>query len=149
MENVFAIDLEIGDELIIPPYDHVHHAQALRFLEAARAAYLEHIGFPLEVFFAQNLFLVVTAIDVQYKREVGRGAHRATCENPRADGKKAAVDQRLLNPKGKTAVAAVVEFMCLSGATRRAVPLPADLLRAFEASRGPGTVCAGEADSLG
>lgn len=135
MEHPFSIPVTISDDLIIPPYEHVHHAQALRFLEEARVEFLRRLGFPLEVFFNQGLFLVVTAIDVQYKREIGRGEYRATCENPQVEGKCATVDQRILNAKGKNAVEAVVAFMCLSGSSRRAVPFPDELLRAFEVSR--------------
>jgi YbgC/YbaW family acyl-CoA thioester hydrolase len=128
---MFEIQCDVLPEQVGPPYNHVHHATLIRFFETARVRYLEQIGFPNEGFHAQQLFLVITAIDVKYKREVVPGKITITCENPRIDAKTVVVEQRIINSKGKVAVEAVVESQFLSGVTKRAVKPPEDFARLF------------------
>ena len=130
---MFEIQYEVTSEQIIPPYNHVHHAEALRFLESARLAFLEQIGFPNDDFLGQGLFLVITSIAVKYKRELVAGPIRVTCESPRIEGKLVIMEQRIFNAKGKAAIEAALEFQFLDGALKRAVTPPLDFQRAFTA----------------
>jgi YbgC/YbaW family acyl-CoA thioester hydrolase len=128
---MFEIQQQVTDEYVSSPYNHVHHATCLRFLEEARVRYLEKIGFPLQYFLDKQMFMVVTSVAVSYKREVLKGAIRVTCENPKIEGKILAVEQKILNPKGKVALEARVECMILSGETKRSIPFPPDFTESF------------------
>ena len=128
---MFIIEKTIGPELIAPRYEHLHHADALRLLEEARCSYLTHIGYPLELLMDDGLFLVVTALNVRYLREIQLGNYSVTCEGQRVDGKRMIVDQRILNAKGKDCITATVECMALSAPLKRSVAVPEGLARAF------------------
>ncbi len=140
MRQMFAIEVEITEADLIPPYNHVHHAQALTYLEESRVAFLQHIGFPLDQFLRQGLFLVVTALEARYKRELGAGTYLVTCEEPAVDRKTASLVQRVINAKGKTAIEGHVSFMCLSSEAKRAIALPEDFVAAFRHPRGESPV---------
>lgn len=125
---LFEKRIIIEQEHLSDPYDHVHHAEIIKFLEAARIEYLSSIGFPVEFFFEQNLFLVISALKIKYKREVTKGVFVATCDRVSIDGKKIIIDQSLLNPRGKPAVSAVVESQLLDRAKCFAIIPPQDFL---------------------
>ncbi len=124
----FTMECEITDFDVDNPYHHVHHAQSIRLFETARCRYMEHIGFPQDWFFSNHLYLVVSAIHVQYKREVMKGIIHVTCENPQVQGKFFVLTQRLFNQKDKEAVVGEVEVACLSGITKRAVEPPKEFM---------------------
>ena len=129
--DVFELPYTIGADEIEAEYHHVHHAQSLRLLERARLAFMEAIECPNEAFIKEDLFLVITSIEIQYKRELFEGDVVVTCEAPRIVGKKVIVDQRIINPKGKTAIEAVVTSMFMNGSLRRAVLPPEKFQTAF------------------
>ena len=117
---VFFIEKEISEDLFELPYRHIHHAESLRFMEQARCEYMKKIGWPLENFLNQSLFLVVTNVTVQYKREVIEGSYQVTVEEPKMlDAKRLRIKQRILNAKGKDAVVTEVEIMCIYVASCR------------------------------
>jgi YbgC/YbaW family acyl-CoA thioester hydrolase len=120
----------IGAELVEPVYKHVHHADALRLLEAARLDYIASIGFPTEAFIAQNQFLVITKIEIDYKRELLGGGVLVTCEEVFQVGKQIAIRQAIYNGRGKEAVSALVYSALMDGASKRAIELPRDFLLA-------------------
>ena len=62
---MFKVNYKISNDEIEPIYNHVHHAQALKFLERARLDYLEHKGIPNNSLIQQNLFLVITEISIK------------------------------------------------------------------------------------
>lgn len=133
MDNskIFQTERTIASPDIEPRYKHVHHAKALHFLEECRVAYLDKIGCPLESYLSQQLFLVITRIDAQYKREIRSGPITITCENPAIEGKRVSLTQRILNDKGKECMVAKVEFAFLSGATGRSIIPPHDFMQRF------------------
>ena len=133
MDNhkIFQIDRTVLDSEIEPRYNHVHHARALHFLEECRVAFLDKIGCPLESYLAEQLFLVITRIDAQYKREIRLGPITVTCENPRIDGKRVALTQRIVNERGKECIVALVEFAFLSGQTGRSIVPPDRFIEKF------------------
>lgn len=128
---MFEIDYDVGDSDLVERYDHVHHAHCLRLLELARLRYLEAIGFPNDALMDKGLFLVITSITIDYKREILRGPHRITCEEPLLDGKAVILRQRVINGRGKDAVTATVSSMFMSAETRRAIQTPDDFAAAF------------------
>jgi YbgC/YbaW family acyl-CoA thioester hydrolase len=117
-------------------YRHVHHADVLKFLERARLEYMKSIGFPNQTFLAQDLFLVLTRVEVSYLRELLEGPIEVTVENTRIleDGRTLVLDQRLMRVtslRRKLAAEATISSVFMSGATKRAVSPPAEFLRAL------------------
>ncbi|NLF26019.1 MAG: acyl-CoA thioesterase [Deltaproteobacteria bacterium] len=128
---MFEIEAQVTPDHITPPYNHVHHATVLSFLESARVEFLKYVGFPNDEFLAKGLFMVITGITVRYKREVVVGQIRVTCENPRIQGKLVLIEQRIFNSKGKVALEALVESQFLDKSAGRAVKVPDDFRAAF------------------
>lgn len=133
MSRIFEIELDVAEDDIEPIYNHVHHAQSLCYLEMGRLRLLLQLGIPNETLIAQGLYLVITSLAVRYKREVQKGAIRVTCEDPRVEGRVIVIDQKLYNHRGKLAVEARIEIMCLLRETSRAVDPPAFLCDALSA----------------
>lgn len=134
--TMFSITWEVGSPDIEPVYNHVHHAHSIRLMEEARRRYLEALGCPLESFIEQGLFLVITNIEVSYRREVLRGPVTITVEEPRISGRRVSVSQRIINARGKDAVLAAVHFAFMSGETKRAVEPPPEFSRIFVGGTG-------------
>ncbi len=131
---MYTLDYEITDSEVEESYAHVHHATTLCILEKGRLSLLEHIGFPNESLIEQGIFLVLTRIDVQYKRELFAGPVQVTCENMRVEDKRFSLQQRILKqPAGKVAIEAMVEFVAMDGASKRAIRAPEELTQAFSA----------------
>jgi thioesterase III len=140
---MFSIEIDIGDQQLQSAYRHVHHADALRFLERARLAYLEHLGTPNGAFIERGLLTVVSRLNVQYKREIRGGPARVTCENGRFVGKTLILEQKIYNERGKLAIEAILELMFMSAATRRAVAPPDEFRQRVEADVGDSSTSSG------
>ncbi len=128
---VFSTKLIIDQMVIEPPYNHVHHALSLRYLEQARIKFLEEIGHASASYIERNLFLVISALEIKYLREVLAGEISVTCEDPTVVGRVIKMQQRLINSRGKTCIRALVECMFMDGNTRRAVTPPASFVEAL------------------
>lgn len=128
---MYSLEIEISDSDLEQPYNHVHHAQGLRYLEQGRLAYLESRGLDYDAYLASGLFLVVTGINVRYKRELLPGKFTVTCENPKIEGKVVSLAQRILNERGKVCIQGELEFQFLSAAARRSVEPPEEFLKQF------------------
>ena len=131
---MFEAIFQIGSDDLQPLYQHVNHARILSLLEKARENFMEAIGHPLHTLIARGYFVVVTRIEVQYRREVLSGSVRITCEQGRLEGRVLSMRQRLFNQRSKEAVCAVVELMAIEQGRRRAGDFPEDFaasLRAF------------------
>lgn len=128
----FSIEIKIPPADLEPLYDHVHHAQSLRYMEAARLAFLSHIGAPNEALIEEGIFPVITRIDVEYLRELKGDSVTVTCEEVMTKGKALYMKQRIINSKEKTCVEALVVSMFLSGETKRAVSIPAKVSQNIE-----------------
>jgi acyl-CoA thioesterase FadM len=128
---MFETEYEIGDADIQPVYEHVNHAQAVTILETARRRLLDAIGHPLDALLARGCFLVVTRIQVEYKRELVRGCVRIVCEEGRLAGKSVRLTQRVINARGKEAVLARIELKFMRAGEKFAVPPPGDFAGSF------------------
>lgn len=128
---MFSIKITVDDEWISPVYAHVHHGRCLSFLEQAREGFVAAIGFPNDELLRQGKVLVVTRVDLSYKREVKIGEITATCDRVQYEGRTIRIYQRIVNSRGKTAVEGTVELMFMDGATRRGMPAPDDFLKAL------------------
>lgn len=101
-------------------------------MEAARLAFLSHIGAPNEALIEEGIFPVITRIDVEYLRELKGDSVTVTCEEVMTKGKALYMKQRIINSKEKTCVEALVVSMFLSGETKRAVSIPAKVSQNIE-----------------
>jgi YbgC/YbaW family acyl-CoA thioester hydrolase len=129
-----SFNYTISTDLIQSQYQHLHHAEALKFLERGRLDLLEKIGFPNSALMARDIFLVITEISVRYKRELFAGSITVECQRLYLKGRDLVIEQRILNSKGKVAIEALVHSCCMSGKLRRAMTVPDDLLAAFTAA---------------
>jgi acyl-CoA thioesterase FadM len=93
--ELFRAEIEVDPSLTANAYQHVHHADALRLLEHARHRYLESKGLSLAHFLDRGLLLMVSRVDLRYRREVRQGSVVVTVECP-------AVDMRDGTTKGAT-----------------------------------------------
>lgn len=128
---MFTTKMIVAPSATESPYGHVHHATILRFLEKNRSELLEAIGHPTEEYIKNNLFLVISALQVSYLREVVSGEICLSCYDGKIEGKKIILHQNLLNQRGKLSVTAKVESVFMDGASRRAVAPPADFVTAL------------------
>ena len=126
-----SFNYSIPEDLIQSRYQHLHHAEALKFLEKGRLDLLDKIGFPNSSLMSRDIFLVITEISVRYKRELFAGDITVECQRTYLEGRDLVIEQRILNSKGKVAIEALVKSCCMSGTLRRAVTIPEDLLAAF------------------
>jgi YbgC/YbaW family acyl-CoA thioester hydrolase len=118
---IYELNFEITDSDIQAPYNHVHHANSLNFLEKTRLSLIASKGFHENTFFEKNLFLVIASINVNYKREIKKGNIRVTCDQIIFDNKKIIIKQSIFNEQEKLAIEAEVVSMIMSGKTKRAV----------------------------
>jgi acyl-CoA thioesterase FadM len=130
--QVLQVRIELDSVWLDSQYHHVHHGRCLYLLERARLELLERMGFPDRVFLERGDGLVITRLQVEYKREVVGEFVVATCDRVGRRGRDLIVHQRLLNHRSKVAVEAVVESQFMDLATRRGKDVPADFLAAYE-----------------
>ena len=127
----FELERTIRPTELTAGYNHVHHADTLRFLEEGRVWFLEQIGFPLEGLLQQGLFLVITQISVHYRRELFAEPVRISCFEPRSEGNRLSLKQEIIKAPQRRAIIADIEFCCMDGESKRAVTPPQPLLEAF------------------
>lgn len=133
---MFSIKITIDDSWIAPVYNHVHHGRALSLLERAREAFVAAAGFPNEQLLAEGKVLVVTRVEVSYKREVKPGEVLVTCDGVVYEGRTLRMAQSIINDRGKTCVEGFVDLMFMDGQTRRGMDAPEDFLKAVLSSQG-------------
>lgn len=131
MNYPFQIKREIAQEALIPPYNHIHHADLIRQLEEARVELLEAIGQPLQSFLDRGLFWVIAAIQIEYLREVKQGEIVVTCEAPTITDRRLIIPQRIYNQRNKLAVRAQVELALFSVEQQRGIAIPSTVIAAF------------------
>ncbi len=129
--DMWEYKYEITADQIEPRYNHLHHSDALRFLERGRLDMLKEIGHATESLMAKNLFLVITEIRVKYKRELIAGEIYVQCTEARIESRLIVVEQQILTEQRKTAVSAVVSSCFISGDSRRIVSPPEWFATAF------------------
>lgn len=128
---LYKMEYQLEEQDLEPRYHHLHHAQALAFLELCRVRYMDQIGWPLESLLEQDKFLVITNISASYKRELKAGGISLIVDNAKCEKRTLKVVQAILNSKGKEAVRAELEFMFMSQASKRAIDPPEDFVKAF------------------
>lgn len=105
-------------------YQHVHHAESLKFLEAGRVSFLERVGSSMESLISNGLYPVVRAINVQYLREVKAGEVLVKTSISEVTERSVVFDQELFNERGKLAIEASVVCMFLNKELGRAGEVP-------------------------
>ena len=114
-----------------PPYNHVHHADIIRYLEKGREEYVAHIGFPLKELHSRGFFPVVSSLDIRYLRELKGGEVLITSKLMSKERRLFLIEQSILNPNSKTAISAVVGLMFINIESRLGVPIPVDFAEAL------------------
>lgn len=128
---MFSVKYKVPHHEIDSEYLHLHHTTSLLYLERARLALLETIGFPINGLIQKGLFIVVKQIDVRYLREVREETIEITCEQSTVNGKEFALVQRLINERGKDAIIADITLAILSSEVKRAVIPPSNFIDAL------------------
>lgn len=129
---MFTYEKIVPKELLVPDYDHVHHAQIVSLLEEGRLKLLEAIGHPQERLVSEGIFLVITGLNVRFLREVRGEGIIITCEDIQIEGRYFRMKQRILRAeRQKEMVTADIELMVIDKAVGRAVPIPEFLLKAL------------------
>lgn len=105
-------------------YQHVHHAESLKYLEAGRVSFLERVGSSMESLISKGLYPVVRAINVQYLREVKAGEVLVKTSISEVTDRSVVFDQELFNERGKLAIEASVVCMFLNKELGRAGEVP-------------------------
>ncbi|MCB0354072.1 MAG: acyl-CoA thioesterase [Bdellovibrionales bacterium] len=127
----FELERSITQAELTAGYNHLHHADTLRLLEEGRVWFLEEIGFPLQGLLEQGLFLVITQISVQYRRELFAEPVRISCFEPRVEGTRLSLRQEIVKAPKRRAIVAEIEFCCMDSESKRAIAPPKELLEAF------------------
>lgn len=128
----FTFSRTVSSEELQATYAHVHHAKALCFLEEARYQFLEAIGFPFCRALEGGLLIVLTHLEVAYRREITAGDITITCGEPRIEGKLLTLRQQIFNHRKKLAVEGQVTLCFMEQSTRRGVGLPEDFSEALK-----------------
>lgn len=129
---MFTYKKIVPQELLVPEYDHVHHAQIVSILEEGRLKLLEAIGHPQEGLVSAGIFLVITGLSVRFLREVRGEEILVTCEDINIDGRYFRMKQRILRPeRQKEMVTADIELMVIDKSVGRAVNIPEFLKRSL------------------
>ena len=55
----------------LDPYEHVNHSVYIQYFEAARAQWLNDVGFPLDKLKADGIQIVVTELNTRYRGSAG------------------------------------------------------------------------------
>jgi acyl-CoA thioesterase FadM len=131
---MFSLSILVDDQWISPVYDHVHHGKMLSMFELARLGLVESIGFPNDELIKQGKLLVVTSVNVAYKREVKRGVVAVTCDDVLIEDRTIRIGQRIVNERKKVAVEAEVSLMFMDPVARRGADIPDDFRAALECS---------------
>lgn len=129
---IFSVELTVDKSWITSKYNHVHHGRSLSLLEEGRLALLRSIGAPNDQLLEAGLALVITKIDVEYKREIKEGRYTVTCHSGVLTNREILLKQEVLNERGKVALQATVTSMFMSVESRRGLEIPAEFREKFE-----------------
>ncbi|GEM_PF-6566003 len=117
-------ELKITVKNLEEVYQHVHHAESLKFLEAGRVSFLKMAGSSMESLIASGIYPVVRAIEVDYLREIKTGEILVkTCIKDVSE-RSVVFEQELFNERGKMAIKASVVCMFLYKELGRAGEVP-------------------------
>lgn len=122
---MFVHKREVPHSLLVPDYDHVHHADIVALLEKGRLALLEAIGHPQDSLVAKGLFPVITGLQVRFLREIRGEFIDVTCENIEVEGRYIRMNQRIIRPdRQKDLVTANIELMVIDKSLGKGVLIP-------------------------
>lgn len=151
-QELFRTEIAVDAALTANAYQHVHHADALRILEQARHRFLESHGVSLARFLERGLLLMVSQVELRYRRELRQGAVLVTVESPSSEMRERApkgrrsprefpLEQRILvldspsesssSGAERVAVQATIWQVFVSAELKRSVSPPDDLRSLF------------------
>ena len=109
------------------PYDHVHHADIIRLLEASRNRFLEYHEESFEKWYKRGIAMVISSISLQYQREVREGSYEIRVAITKFTDRSCEFSQEIVNSKNKVTVKAQVVIAFMSLKERRGVRSPEEL----------------------
>lgn len=121
---LYTLNLNISDLILDSAYNHLHHADAVRLLEKCRNEHLALKGYTLESLCAQDMFIVVSGIKVEYLREVKGPEATITFDSVKIERRRMMAIQQIYNEVNKAAVYAEIELAVLSKKVGRAIKVP-------------------------
>ena len=127
----FKKNYHITDEHLDPDYKHVHHATIVKLLEKARVDFLDYINQPLDSFIKNNLFIVLSNINVEFLRELVAGAVIITCEDISIKSRQILIKQRIIDQHDKEIVNALIDLRIISRELGRSITIPKELKEAM------------------
>ena len=130
-EEYFSTEVEASEAELDPIYKHVPHASIIEFLELGRLRFLESKGVPLSYWLEQELLLVVTKLQVQFRGELTKGRYQVLCFNPEIHSRKIIIGQGISSEDGQVMVEAQVELMFMDSKNRRVMIPPRRFIEAF------------------
>lgn len=121
-------ELKITVKNLEEVYNHVHHAESLKFLESGRVSFLNKVGSSMETLISSGIYPVVRAIEVEYLREIKAGEVLVKTSVDKVTVRSVVFDQELHNERGKIAIKAKVVCMFLYKDLGRAGEVPMNLI---------------------
>ncbi len=131
MSTKFMVPLRVRN-YHIDSYGHVNNAQYLILLEEARTQFMENAGCPLEGFIDKGMHIIVTEIDIKYKKPAVLGDYlEVYIWLPVMRKAKLTFQQEIRRAKsGEVIASAAVSCGWLKG--DQVIPIPQDFLNIMQ-----------------
>jgi acyl-CoA thioester hydrolase len=115
----------------LDPYEHVNHSVYIQYFEAARAEWLDDVGYPLDRLKADGIQIVVTELNTRYLGSAGPG-DELTVESELVELRRVSMtfEQRILRGD-ETLVTQTISAATVSQ-TGRPIRIPATLAAALQ-----------------
>lgn len=130
-DKIYEQIIEIDLKDIVAPYNHMHHAVILFYMEKCRDKLLEDMGFSSKKLLENKIFPAISSVEVDYMRETKEGPLKIVIDKRRMKRKVIEISQKVYTPAGKLAVSAVVSCVLFSMETQRAIVPSEEFVEAF------------------
>lgn len=128
---MFEAPIVVSEGDLEQEYRHLHHADICKLLERGRLLYLEAIGCPQEYLIANDCFLVLSRMNLEFSREIKAEQLIVTCKASIREDGLVEIEQQLLKHPRRLCVSAKLELACIGGKSRRKRELPESLRAAI------------------
>lgn len=125
---MFQIECPIPQSEFDQTYQHLHHAGFFKLIEQGRLKFLEALGMPNQYFIDRGELIVIVATEAKFLREIRGPIVNVTVNSFEVVDKSLVLVQSIYNERNKRAFDASVTLMFMSATTRRAIPVPQDLI---------------------
>ena len=131
---MFYIEIPVRQNDLEPIYEHLNHGRVFGLFEQARLQMLIEMGLPQALLLSRGEFLVVSALGVEYLREIKGETYKVSCQDGKIERRKVArIHQDIINSRGKICVSADIELMLIDKKIGRSAAFPEDFVSKFNA----------------